>query len=55
MLQEMKARQTAIEWAMKKIIAGDMDVDINDPEEQQRIENRFKKVIAAPQSAYFGD
>jgi integrase/recombinase XerD len=42
----MEIRQTAFETILKKMVASDLDVDINDPEEQERIANTLEKVLA---------
>jgi hypothetical protein len=45
-IEELKARQTVFESVLKKMVASDMCVDINDPEEQERIASVPEKVLA---------
>ena len=45
-LAEIQNRQIAFETIFKKMVASDLDVDINDPEEQDQIANVMKKVLA---------
>ena len=45
-LAEIQNRQTAFETIFKKMVASDLDVDINDPEEQEQIASVMKKVLA---------
>jgi hypothetical protein len=52
-LENLKARQTAFERVLKKIIADEQDWDPNNPEERKRIEETFNRVMA-PNSDYSG-
>jgi site-specific recombinase XerC len=45
-IEELKVKQAAFESVLKKMVANDMDVDINDPEEQDRIASVLEKVLA---------
>ena len=46
-LAEIQTRQSAFESVLKKMVASDLDVDINDPEEQERIAQVLKKVLTS--------
>jgi hypothetical protein len=45
-LAEIQTKQAAFENIFKKMVASDLDVDINDPEEQNQIAKVMKKVLA---------
>jgi integrase len=45
-LEAMKTKQAAFETILRKMVASDLDVDINDPEEQSRIANVMEKILA---------
>jgi hypothetical protein len=40
------SRQSALENSLRKMVASDLDVDINDPEEQKGIAQTLEKVLA---------
>ena len=45
-----------VKWALKKMIATEMDLDVSDPEERKRIDETFQRAIAPPgQNDYLGD
>lgn len=46
-LAEIQNRQTAFETILRKMVAADLDVDINDSEEQGRIASVMEKVLAS--------
>jgi hypothetical protein len=46
-LAAMENRQAAFETILRKMVAADLDVDINDPEEQQGINRTLDKVLAS--------
>ena len=46
-VSEMAVKQSAIESVLKKLVASDLDVDINDPEEQERIARTLDKVLTS--------
>lgn len=46
-LAEIQTKQTAFETILKKMVASDLDVDVNDPEEQERIAHTLEKVLAS--------
>jgi hypothetical protein len=52
-LEDLKARQLAIETVLKKIIADEQDWDPNNPEERKQIEETFNRVMT-PNGDFFG-
>nr|MDQ3853588.1 site-specific integrase [Thermoproteota archaeon] len=52
---EIQTKQTAFETILRKMVASDMDVDINDPEEQGPIASVLEKVLAGKWNLFSGE
>jgi integrase len=55
-LEGMKTRQTTFEWALKKMIADESDLNLNDAEDRKKLDAIFKRaIVTGDNNDYFGE
>jgi integrase len=54
-LEQIKTRQMVFENILRKMVASDLDIDINDPEEQGKIAQTLEKVLANKWNLFDGE
>jgi integrase len=52
---EINTRFATLEWALKKMIATESDLDVNDTEDRKKLDSIFKRAVVPKNNDYFGE